>query len=329
MKVTLIHNPDAGGDNQPSGDDILELIHKAGHEATLQSSKDGDWDKALQEPADIIAVAGGDGMVGQVAKRMIGKPIPIAILPMGTANNVATSLGVKHLAIDELIFGWTSARRVKFDVGNAKGPWGSIPFIEGLGMGLFTDTMSRLDAKDNIQLAHLSDIDEKLISVLQMLRSRVESCHSHEMNITFDDRDLSGKYILLEAMNIHYVGPNFCLAPPADPGDGLLDLVIASYDERERIHQYLSDRIDNKSNYPGLTIHKGKHLRIECEALMVHIDDDLWPETGARSPPNSIVIEVTCHFPSTGNARAGMTQRAPGCLHYRRCLSCAATHCCR
>ena len=164
MKVTLIHNPDAGGDNQPSGDDILELIHKAGHAATLQSSKDADWDKALQEPADLIAVAGGDGMVGQVAKRMIGKPIPIAILPMGTANNVATSLGVKHLAIDELIFGWTSARRVKFDVGNAKGPWGSIPFIEGLGMGLFTDTMSRLDAKDNIQLAHLSDIDEKLIS---------------------------------------------------------------------------------------------------------------------------------------------------------------------
>lgn len=293
MNVTLIHNPDAGGDNQLSGDDILELIDKAGHSATLQSSKDNGWDKALQGPADIVAVAGGDGIVGQVAKRMIGRQIPIAILPMGTANNVATTLGVKHLAIDELIFGWTSARRVKFDVGNAKGPWGSIPFIEGLGMGLFTDTMSRLDARDNIQLAHLSDTDEKLISVLQMLRSRVESCHSQEMKITFDDRDLSGKYILLEAMNIHYVGPNFHLAPPADPGDGLLDLVIASYDERERIHQYLSDRIDNKSNYPGLTIHKGKYLRIECAGLTVHIDDDLWPEIGAPPAPDSIVIEVT------------------------------------
>lgn len=293
MKVTLIHNPDSGGDNQPSGDDILELIHKAGHSATFQSSKDVGWDKALQEAADIVAVAGGDGIVGQVAKRMIGRRIPIAILPMGIANNVATTLGVKDLAIDELIFGWTSARRVKFDVGNANGPWGYTPFIEGLGMGLFTDAMSRLDAKDNIQLAHLSDTNEKLISVLQLLRTRVESCHSHEMKITLDDRDLSGKYILLEAMNIHCVGPNFCLAPPADPGDGLLDLVIASHHERERIHQYLSDRIDNKSNYPGLTIHKGKHLRIECEGLIVHIDDHLWPENGAPSPPTSIVIDVT------------------------------------
>ena len=124
MRVTLIHNPDAGGDNQPSGDDLLELIHKAGHSATFQSSKDAGWDKVLQEAADVVAVAGGDGMVGQVAKRMIGKRIPIAILPMGTANNVATMLGVKDRTIDELIFGWTSARRVKFDVGNATGTVG-------------------------------------------------------------------------------------------------------------------------------------------------------------------------------------------------------------
>ena len=295
MRVTLIYNPDAGGDHQPSGDDLLELIHKAGHSATFQSSTDAGWEKALQEAADVVAVAGGDGMVGQVAKRMIGKRVPIAILPMGTANNVATMLGVKERTIDELIFGWTSARRIKFDVGNAKGPWGSRPFIEGFGMGLFTSAMSRLDAKSNAQLAHLSATDDKLISVLQILRSGVENCRSHEMKISFDDRDLSGRYILLEAMNIHSVGPNFCLAPPADPGDGLLDLVIASYDERERIHKYLSDRIENKSNYPGLTIHKGKHLRIECAAVETHIDDDLWPEKGSPLPEEPLVIDLSLH----------------------------------
>ncbi|MGH7872623.1 MAG: diacylglycerol/lipid kinase family protein [Candidatus Binatia bacterium] len=293
MQVTLIHNPDAGGDHRPSGDDLLELIHKAGHSATFQSSKDAGWDKALEKASDLVAVAGGDGMVGQVAKRMIGRRIPIAILPMGTANNIATSLGVKNLGIDELIFGWTSARRVKFDVGNAKGPWGSKPFIEAFGMGLFTNTMSRLDAKSNAQLAHLSASDDKLISVLQILRSGVESCRSHEMKIIFDDRDLSGRYILLEAMNIHCVGPNFWLAPPADPGDGLLDLVIASHDERERIHKYLSDRIENKSNYPGLTIHKGRRLRIECAGVEFHIDDDLWPEKGSPVIEEPVAVELS------------------------------------
>ncbi len=106
MRVTLIYNPDAGGDHQPSGDDLLELIHKAGHSATFHSSTDAGWEKALQEAADVVAVAGGDGMVGQVAKRMIGTRVPIAILPMGTADNVATMLGVKDRALDQLIFGW-------------------------------------------------------------------------------------------------------------------------------------------------------------------------------------------------------------------------------
>jgi diacylglycerol kinase family enzyme len=293
MKVTLIYNPDAGGTNQPSGDDLIELIHKAGHEAILQSSKEAKWHDALREPADIIAVSGGDGIVGQVAKRLAGKCMPIAIIPMGTANNIATSLGLNHLPIDELIFAWNNARRVKFDIGVAKGPWGSTPFIEGVGMGLFTETMARLDAEENLRLAHLADTDEKLASVLGILRSRLESCGSHEMRITFDEQDLSGRYILLEAMNIHCVGPNFCLAPPADPGDGMLDLVIATHDERERIHKYLSDRMDRKSNYPGLALHKGKHLHIECAATAIHIDDDLWPDKGAPAPDETIVVDLT------------------------------------
>jgi diacylglycerol kinase family enzyme len=293
VKVTLIHNPDAGGADQPSGDDLMELIHKAGHEATIQTSKVSRWHDALREPADIVAVAGGDGIVGQVAKRLAGKHMPIAVLPMGTANNIATTLGLNNLPIDELIFAWNNARRVKFDIGVAKGPWGATPFIEGVGMGLFTETMARLDAEGNIQLAHLTDTDEKLTSVLGMLRRRLESCDSHEMRITFDDQDLSGRYILLEAMNIHCVGPNFCLAPPADPGDGMLDLVVATHDERDRIHKYLSDRIDRKSNYPGLTLHKGKHLRIECAGVAIHIDDELWPDTSSPVPDESIVVELT------------------------------------
>ena len=30
MKVTLIHNPDAGDDQSPSGDELIEFIHRTG-----------------------------------------------------------------------------------------------------------------------------------------------------------------------------------------------------------------------------------------------------------------------------------------------------------
>ena len=74
MKVTLIHNPDAGDDTQPSGDQIIRLIRQAGHKAKYFSSKGKKWKKALKQPCDIVAVAGGDGTVGRVAETFDRQP---------------------------------------------------------------------------------------------------------------------------------------------------------------------------------------------------------------------------------------------------------------
>jgi hypothetical protein len=56
MQVTLIHNPNAGDDEQPCGDDLLGLIRGVGHTATYQSSRAENWHTALEEPCDIVAV---------------------------------------------------------------------------------------------------------------------------------------------------------------------------------------------------------------------------------------------------------------------------------
>jgi len=55
------------------------MIQSAGHKVKYQSSKEKDWKKALRKRCDVIAVAGGDGTVGKVARRLVGSPTPIAI----------------------------------------------------------------------------------------------------------------------------------------------------------------------------------------------------------------------------------------------------------
>ena len=42
--------------------------------------------------ADLIVVAGGDGTINEAAEGMIGTPVPLAILPLGTANVLATEM---------------------------------------------------------------------------------------------------------------------------------------------------------------------------------------------------------------------------------------------
>ena len=293
MQVTLIHNPDAGDDEQPSGSKLLGLIRRAGHTVTYQSSRAENWHTALEEPCDIVAVAGGDGMVGKVAKHLIDRHVPIAVLPMGTANNIAKTLGLEDKPLEQLIAGWPAALRVSFDVGVASGPWNSKYFIEGLGMGLFTETMYRLDTTDNADLAHLEDTREKVESVLQILKERLSSFTPNKLKVTLDGRDISGEYILLEVMNISYIGPNLCLAPHANPSDGLLDIVFVSKDERDNLSRCLSHCMEGKLVQPTLTIRKGQQLQIEWDGFTTHIDDEVWPDRGSEFPLSVSAIDVT------------------------------------
>jgi len=297
MRITLIHNPDAGDDQSPSGNELIELIHRAGHAVAYQSSKDENWRSRLEESCDIVAVAGGDGMVGQVAKHLIDRNIPIAAIPMGTANNVARTLGLTNKTIPQIIAGWKERLLVNFDAGLASGPWDSKYFIEGLGIGLFTETMYRLDARGNVDLAHLNDSEEKVASVLQILKERLRTFTPNKLKITLDGQDLSGQYILLEVMNISYVGPNLCLAPHAHPGDGLLDIIFVSADEQDKLSMCLADSIDGKLARPALTVRKGQRLQIEWDGFTVHIDDEVWPDNASAFPlsPNLIDITVKRH----------------------------------
>jgi diacylglycerol kinase family enzyme len=290
MKVTLIHNPDAG-EGTVTAEQLLRTISNAGYTTRYQSSKEKGWRKALDEPADIIAVAGGDGIVGKIAKRCVGRGTPIAVIPLGTANNIARTLGLTDIPLDRLVETWHAAPRKKVDLACAKGPWGSSYFIEGLGVGLFTEIMSGLDARGNLDLAHLLSADEKIASVQDVIKNHVSRYPSFKMKVFLDGRDLSGDFILMEALNIQSVGPNLSFAPDADPSDGLLDLALFHHGQQGNLVDQLVETAKGTSPPPwrALVVPRGRRLELQLSGLPVHIDDEVW------SPPNqsSLPIEVT------------------------------------
>ena len=94
-------------------------------------------------------------------------------------------------------------------------------------------------------------------------------------------------------MNISYVGPNLWLAPHAHPGDGLLDIVLVSADEQDKLSMCLADSIDGKLARPALTVRKGQRLQIEWDGFTVHIDDEVWPDKGSAFPLSPNLIDIT------------------------------------
>jgi diacylglycerol kinase family enzyme len=292
VKVILIHNPGAGDDEQHSGEQIARLIRKAGHKPTTISSKDKRWKKTLKKPCDLVVVAGGDGTVGRVARRLIGRRTPLAVLPMGTANNIANTIGVADRKIEDLIAGWNTARCVNFDAGVARGPWGRRSFVEGFGVGLFAETMFGIETGRHAHVTRSEDPEEEISAVLKLLIKKLSSYPAKDLTVRLDGQDLSGDYYMLEALNIRYIGPNLQLVPRGLTNDGLLDVVLVSKRDQAKLRQYISDRIKRKRSRVNLTVHQGRHLQVEWKASPVHIDDKPWPEDEDGHPILSNAIDI-------------------------------------
>jgi diacylglycerol kinase (ATP) len=290
VRVTLIHNPAAGDGGQPSGGQLEALIVEAGHNVRYQSVREKGWAKVLKKKVDVVAVAGGDGTVAKVARRMRGSGIPIAVLPTGSANNISRTLGIADLSVIELIPSWSSARCLNFDTGVATGPWGTRHFIEGAGLGFFTSAIGHIQANET--MTQLNDTEVKLNYALQLLRERLDKAPATKVTASLDGKSISGDYILLEAMLMQYVGPNLHLAPDSIRDDGLFDVVMVAEADREALRDHLHDSEDGTLWPPEFKTRRGKHLRLEWTGFPVHIDDKVWPVKGKKRPKPQATIEL-------------------------------------
>ncbi len=287
MRVTLIHNPGAGDPAHDEEAQLRRLIADAGH--TIVARSRGD-DAALDEPSDLVVVAGGDGTVGRVARRMVGRDVPMTILPSGTANNISRTLGLAELPPEELIAGWQNATVRRFDAGVIDGPWGSRRFFEGVGVGLFARAMAEIDAEG--ALDHLATAEERVAHARSILHERLHTWAPIPLRLTLDGRDLSGEYVMVEVMNIRFVGPNLFVAPGCDPTDGLFDVVRVSDSRRDDLAQYLTDHRGPRASAPNLETQRGRHLRIEGHGVVLHVDDETWPPAGERVDAADVAFDL-------------------------------------
>src|ERR1700729_4185407 len=92
VRATLIHNARAGDHRFPQNDELIQAVEELGWKVTALDRS--ELERAVAKPGDVVIVAGGDGTVGKVAKRFAGTKVPIAVIPTGTANNLARALGV-------------------------------------------------------------------------------------------------------------------------------------------------------------------------------------------------------------------------------------------
>jgi diacylglycerol kinase family enzyme len=111
---------------------------------SYQSTKDPQYKQTLRKRWDLVIVAGGDGTVAKVARRLRYRRTPIIVVPIGTANNIARSLGL--LTVQPIAQYLTGSLR-DLNLGRARGPWGSLSFVESVGVGAIAAAISQSGKK--------------------------------------------------------------------------------------------------------------------------------------------------------------------------------------
>jgi diacylglycerol kinase family enzyme len=178
MRILVAYNPTAGTDGRDDVRERTAALERAGHAITTQSVKEEGWQRILRRPFELIVVAGGDGTVAEVFKQLPGAGLPVAIVPIGSANNVARSLEL------------TRRERTRFDICSLTWDGGANTFVESCGGGLFAEMIVRAEDSQ-------SDPSGEGKGTLG-LRSVLEvatAATARKWRVNADGRDVSGEYI--------------------------------------------------------------------------------------------------------------------------------------
>jgi diacylglycerol kinase (ATP) len=283
----ILHNPTAG-EKDFSAKELLKLIKKEGFSCTHSSVKEEGWD-SFDEETDFLICAGGDGTVRRIAKALmkrkrLEKQYPIAILPHGTANNIAATLGIDG-AIKGIVQSWHRWQLKNFDIGKIYGVGDDQFFLEGFGCGIFPRLMK---AMEKVEQKGEDTKDGRIKLARIMLHEIVAQYEPVACRIVADGVEYAGKYVMVEVLNTRSIGPNLELGTTADPGDGELDIILIPESHQQKFETFLLNRIQGEQDDFSFTTIKARKLEIMWDGKDVHIDDERLKPDG----PVRVLIEV-------------------------------------
>ncbi|MDY6013105.1 YegS/Rv2252/BmrU family lipid kinase [Clostridium sp.] len=277
QKVRFIYNPYSGENAIVSElDNVIKIHQKHGYKIVPYRIERGRAiDEALEcidKSYAYILIAGGDGTVDSVLNAMMKKGIklPIAILPVGTANDFGKFIDMPQnvtKACERIV----KSKPKPIDIGKINDKY----FINVASTGLFTDVSQKTDV-------HLKNAIGKLAYYIKGLEE-LPNFRKLKVNITSKEYNYNGEMYLLLLFNGKTAG-NLNLATKADAQDGMLDLILfKAVPLIELLPLFLKvlrgDHLDSEK----VVYFKTNDILIECdEDIVTDIDGEKGPEFPLR-----------------------------------------------
>jgi diacylglycerol kinase family enzyme len=268
VDLVVIYNAQAGDSAWPASR-VSRVLREAGHRARIVDREE-DWPAALASEPEAFVAAGGDGTVHEVIRTVAkrGSGVPVAILPIGTANNVAHSLG--YGVDDDLVARaacWHESQR-SLRVGLVAYADEEQLLVEACGIGAFAQQLGREDTNIVKPASPLS-----LLAMREGLVRRLLEEPPIRVAVEIEDQRIEEEMLLVECVNLGYLGPRLCLAPDQSPDDGSITVCGIAPEDRDVAAHWVST---GEGDVTRFRLGRGRRITITADACG-HLDGRRWP----------------------------------------------------
>jgi YegS/Rv2252/BmrU family lipid kinase len=262
-RAKLIFNPGAGkpGNEQNDLEQVTRTLQAHGIEVDVALAHPKEEatpiaKKAVKDGYEMIIAMGGDGTLEAVMSGMVKSKSRLGIIPAGSQNNVAKSLGIP-LDLEEACSLIASDKVRKLDLGQARLKNGKKHyFFELTAIGLVAAVYPDANKVANGKLEHLKEAALTLLH--QETRPKITLTLDDESRIAVDS-------MLVLVSNTPIFGKNFLVAPHASLQDGLLDISIYPDFGKAELLAYFA-RVMNEGYFEDTKVQHYRARTVEVKA---------------------------------------------------------------
>lgn len=218
----------------------------------------------IKENYDVYIAVGGDGTVNEVANGMVGSDKVLAIIPCGTGNDFAKTLGLPRDPMEalKLIFNGTPQL---IDIGSVNNQC----FINIASIGLdaeIADYTNKIKRWFKGAYAYVIALIKVLINFKPML-----------IKFNEEGKSYSKKIMLVAICNGRYYGGGMKIAPHALLTDGCFDVCVIEKMSRLKLLFLFPSVFKGKhSRIKHVKIHRTRAITIEGEGpLKINLDGEI------------------------------------------------------
>jgi len=259
--------------------ELRELAAGAGVDVVLSRDVEhlrAEARRAAQEGLDRLLVAGGDGTVHHAIRGLEGGDCALAILPLGSGNDLAAALGVPSALAAAAALGLHGERR-RIDLAR----FGAVPFGCVAGVGF--------DSEVNRYANALRRLRGPLIYVWSVLRV-LPRFRPPRVELTHAGGGYSGPAMFVAFANAPRYGGGMRIAPDARLDDGEMDVVVVKALPRTKLLRVFPRVFTGThTRFPEIEIVRARRAEIALDRpLIAHGDGEPLLEVGARP----VTVEV-------------------------------------